>query len=115
MREADAVVRKLKALVDVHLTPALDAAIAVLVGGEVLDDGLNRICANSGVGKGNEPPRACMTICRGGTVLHETVEIRMGDIAPELADFRLRRPCVLAGIGTFERAGRMIRKCKPEP
>src|SRR6478609_1297723 len=115
MREANAVVGKLQTLVDVHFTPRPNAAVAVLVGGEVLYDGLNRIGALGGIGEGNKPPRAYTTICQRGTVLHETVKVRMGDVAPELAEFRLSRPGVLAGIRTFERACRMIRKCKPEP
>src|SRR5690606_10189751 len=38
MRKTDAVVGHLQTLVEVHLTPRPDAAVAVLVGGEVLVD-----------------------------------------------------------------------------
>src|SRR5512147_378833 len=98
MCEANAVVGKLQALVDVHFTPAPDAAVAVLVSGEVLDDRLHRIGSLSGIGKGNKPPWAYMTIWQGSAVLHQAVEVRMRDVALELADFRLSRPGVLAGI-----------------
>src|SRR5690606_41683334 len=84
MGEANAVVGHFQALVDVHFTPGPDAAVAVLVGGKVLDDGLHRIGSLAGIGKGNIPPHAQTTIWQGGAVLHETIEVRMGDVAAEL-------------------------------
>src|SRR5690606_20880023 len=89
MREANAVVGKLQALVEVHFAPAPDAAVAVLVGGEVHDGGLYRVGSLTRSGKGNVPVGARSAIGQGATILHEAVNVRMGDVAPELAEFSL--------------------------
>src|SRR5262245_47935737 len=85
MREADGVVGHLHILVQMHLTAGPDAAIAVLVDGEILEDRLHlRAVRVSGIGLGNIPADVEMAIGRGGAVPHETVKVRMGSVALEL-------------------------------
>src|SRR5215207_8959001 len=93
MREADSVVGHLQVLVEVQLTAGPDAAIAVLVGGEILDYGLHLSAVRvSRIGKGNIPADGELAIGPGGAVTHESVKVRMGDVALELADLRATRP-----------------------
>src|SRR5688572_31640808 len=115
MREADSVVGHLQVLVEVHLTAGPDAAIAVLVGGEILDDGLHLSAVRvSRIGKGNIPADSELAIGPGGAVTHERVEVRMGDVALELAELRATRPGGPADLRAFELARRMFRKGEPE-
>src|SRR5512145_1089011 len=115
MREADSVVGHLQVLVEVHLTAGPDAAIAVLVAGEILDDGLHLSAVRvSGIDKGNIPADGETAIGPGGAVAHEAVEVRMGDIALELAELRATRPGGLADLRAFELARRMFREGEPE-
>src|SRR5688572_7315689 len=115
MREADSVVGHLQALVEVILTAGPDAAVAILVGGEILDDGLYlRAVRVSGIGKGDIPADGELAIGPGSAVTHEAVEVRMSDVALELAELRATRPGVPADLRAFELARRMLREGPPE-
>src|SRR5687767_5673561 len=115
MRVADSVVGHLQVLVEVHLTARPDAAIAVLVGGEILDDGLHLSAVRvSRIGKGNIPADGELAIGPGGAVTHERVEVRMGDVALELAEPGATRPGGPADLRAFELAHRMLREGEPE-
>src|SRR5712691_13430448 len=93
MRVANGVVGHLQVLVEVHLTAGPDAAIAVLVAGEILDDRLHlRAVRVSGIGKGNMPTGGEMAIGPGAAVEHETVKVRMGGVALELPHPGSTRP-----------------------
>src|SRR5688500_19437117 len=93
MREANSVVGHLQVLVEVQLTAGPDAAIAVLVGGEILDYGLHLSAVRvSGIGKGNIPADGELAIGPGGAVTHEGVKVRMGDVALELTELGATRP-----------------------
>src|SRR5262245_32281913 len=115
MREANSVVGHLQILVEVQLTAGPDAAIAVLVAGEILDDGLHLSAVRvSGIDIGNIPADGELAIGPGGTVTHETVKVRMGDVALELAELRATRPGGLADLRAFELTRRMLREGEPE-
>src|SRR4030095_824619 len=115
MREANSVIGHLQVLVEVQLTAGPDAAIAVLVAGEVLDYGLPLSAVRgSGIDKANISADGEMAIAPGGAVAHETVKVRMGDVALELAELRATRPGCLADIRALELARRMLREGEPE-
>src|SRR6187549_3258812 len=115
MRVADSVVGHLQVLVKVHLTAGPDAAVAVLVGGEILDDRLHLSAVRvSGIGKGNIPADGEFAIGPRRAVSHETVKVRMGDVALELAELRATRPGGLADLRAFELPHRMLREGEPE-
>src|SRR5262245_65256067 len=115
MREANSVVGHLQILVEVQLTAGPDAAIAVLVAGEILDDGLHLSAVRvNGIDKGNIPADGEMAIGPGRAVTHETVKVRMGDVALELAELRATRPSGLADLRAFELTRRMLRESEPE-
>src|SRR5215216_866763 len=115
MRVANSVVGHLQVLVEVHLTAGPDAAIAVLVAGEILDYRLHLSAVRvSGIDKGNIPADGEMAIGPGGAVAHETVKVRMGDVALELAELRATRPGGLADLRAFELTRRMLREGEPE-
>src|SRR5262252_8584483 len=85
MRETNGVVGHLQILVQMHLTAGPDAAIAVLVAGEILEHRLRlrtiRVC---GIDVGNIPADVEMAIGRCAAVTHETVKVRMGSVPLEL-------------------------------
>src|SRR5665213_4441401 len=111
MRVADGVVGDLQVLEQVHLTAGPDAAIAVLVAGEILDDRRHcRAVRISGIRLGNIPADGEMAIGPGAAVRHETVKVRMGGVALELPYLRPAWPGCLADIRSCERARRMLRK-----
>src|SRR6478736_10148142 len=115
MRVANSVVGHLQVLVEVHLTAGPDAAIAVLVAGEILDYRLRLSAVRvSGIDKGNIPADGEMAIGPGGTVAHEADEVRMGDVALELAELRATWPRSLADLRAFELACGMLRDGEPE-
>src|SRR5262245_30022168 len=115
MRVANCVVSQLKALVGVHLTAGPKAAIAVLVGGVILDDRLHlRAVRVSGIGKGNMPAGGEMAIGPGAAVEHETVKVRMGGVALELLNLGSTRPGCLADLRVFELASTVLRQGEPE-
>src|SRR5688572_3557961 len=108
MREADSVVGHLQVLVEVHLAAGPDAAIAVLVAREILDDRLHLSAVGvSGIDKGNVPADGELAIGPGGAVAHEAVKVRMGDVALELAELHATRPGRPADLRAFELAHRM--------
>src|SRR5437016_11376759 len=103
MRVANRVVGQLQVLEHVHLTAGPDAAIPVLVAGEILDDRLHlRAVRVSGIGKGNMPADGEMAIGPGAAVKQETVKVRMGGIALELPHPGSTRPRCLADLRAFE-------------
>src|SRR5579872_918987 len=115
MRVANGVVGQLHILECVHLTAGPDAAIAVLVAGEILDDRLHlRAVRVSGIGKGNMPADGEMAIRPGTTVEQETVKVRMGGVALELPHPGSTRPGCLADLGAFELTSRMLRQGEPK-
>src|SRR5580704_1578540 len=96
MRVADGVVGHLQALEQVHRTARPNAAIAVLVAGEILDDRRRlRTVRISGIGKGNIPADGEMAIGPRAAVHNETVKVRMGGIALELLDLHSTRQVAL--------------------
>src|SRR5215472_14082025 len=115
MREADGVVGHLQILVQMHFTAGPDAAIAVLVAGEILEDRLHlRAVHVSGIGLGNIPADGEMAIGPGGAVTHETVKVRMGGVALELLYLHSTWPGVLTDLRAFELTRRMLRQGEPE-
>src|SRR5690349_16052137 len=115
MRVADGVVGQLQVLVRVHLTARPEAAIAILVGGVVLDHRLRERAAGvSGIGKGHMPADGKMAIGPRTAVHHETVNVRMGSVALELADPRTTWPRLRADLRAFELPCRMLRQREPE-
>src|SRR5580692_6092362 len=99
MRVADGVVGHPQVLEQVHLTAGPDAAVPVLVAGEILDDRRRlRTVRVSGIGQGNIPTDGEMAVGPGAAVHQETVEVRMGGIALELLDLRSTWPGCLADI-----------------
>src|SRR5579864_4260595 len=115
MRVANCVVGQLQVLECVHLTAGPDAAIAVLVAGEILDDRLHlRAVRVSGIGKGNMPADGEMAIGPGAAVEQETVKVRMGGVALELAHPGSTGPGCLADLRAFELTRRMLRQGEPK-
>src|SRR5450631_4328016 len=115
MRVANRVVGQLHVLEYVHLTAGPDAAIAVLVAGEILDDRLHlRAVRVSGIGKGNMPARGEMAIGPGAAIKHETVEVRMGGVALELPHPGTTWPGLRTDLRAFELTRRMLRQGEPE-
>src|SRR5690242_3327441 len=115
MREADGVVGHLQILVKMHFTAGPDAAIAVLVAGEIFEDRLQlRAVRVSGIGLRNKPADGEMAIGPDAPVTHETVKVRMGGVALELPHLHAARPSCLAELGTFELTRRMLRHSEPE-
>src|SRR6185312_1723239 len=115
MREADGVVGHLQILVQMHFTAGPDAAIAVLVAGEILEDRLHlRAVRVSGIGLGNIPADGEMAIRPGAAVTHETVKVRMGGVALELPPFGSTRPGIRTDRRAFELTRRMLRHGEPE-
>src|SRR5512142_1493814 len=103
MGEADAVVGHFQVLVQMHFTAGPDAAIAVLVAGEILEDRLRlRAVRISGIGLGNIPADSEMAIGPGAAVTHETVKVRMRGVALELPHLHSARPGCFAELRAFE-------------
>src|SRR5262245_48792846 len=115
MREANSVVGHLQVLVEAQLTAGPDAAIAVLVAGEILDDGLHLSAVRvSGIDKRNIPADGEFAIGPRRAIAHETVKVRMGDVALELAELHATWPRSLADLRAFELTRRMLREGEPE-
>src|SRR5438132_4375606 len=115
MRVADGVVGQLQVLEQVHLTAGPDAAIPVLVAGEILDDRLRlRAVRISRIGKRNMPADGEMAIGPGAAVEQETVEVRMGGVALELPHPGSAWPGLLADLRAFELTRRMLGQGEPE-
>src|SRR5580698_11133744 len=115
MRVANGVVGHLQVLEYVHLTAGPDAAVAILVAGEILDDRLHlRAVRVSGIGKGNMPTDGEMAIGPGAAIEHERVEVGVADVALELPHLGSTRPGYLADLRAFELTRRMLRQGVPE-
>src|SRR5690349_23121164 len=99
MRVTNCVVGQLQALVGVHLTAGPHTAIAVLVGGEILENRLHlRAVRVSGIDKRNMPAGGEMAVGPGAAVGHETVKVRMGGIALELPHLGSTWPGLQTGL-----------------
>src|SRR6185295_9102655 len=115
MREANGVVGQLQVFVRVHLTAGPEAAIAVLVGGEILEDRLHlRAVRDSGIDEGRMPAGGEMAIGSRAAVEQETVKVRMGNIALELPHPGSTWPRLRTDLRAFELTGRMLRQGEPE-
>src|SRR6516165_8133191 len=115
MRVANRVVGHLQVLVCVHLTAGPEAAIPVFVAGEILEDRLHlRAVRVSGIYKGNMPAGGEMAIGPGPAVEHETVKVRMGDVALELPHPGSTWPGLRTDLRAFELTRRMLRQGEPE-
>src|SRR5262245_58173743 len=94
-----------------HLTAAPDAAIAVLVGGEILEDRHQRRAVRVG-GILEAGMRAAghteRVIGRNVSVEHERVVVGVGDVALELAEWRSARPGCLADLRALELTIRVL-------
>src|SRR6478609_3701266 len=116
MRVANRVVGQLQVLERVHLATRPDAAIAVLVAGEILDDRLReRAVRVRGIGIGRMPADREMAIGPWAAVHQETVKGRMRGVALELAYLGATRPGLRADLRAFELTRRMLRQGEPEP
>jgi hypothetical protein len=96
----------------VHLTAAPDAAIAVLVGGQILEDRFQRCTVRvSGIFLGHMriAGNTERVISVDVPVEHEPVEVGVGDVAPEFAEISSTRPGIRADLGAFERTKRIHR------
>src|SRR5215472_16871993 len=111
MRIANGVVGHLQVLVHMHLTAAPEAAIPVLVTGEILDDRLHlRAVRVTGIGNGNMSAGGEMAIGPGAAVEHEAVKVRMGGVALELPHPGSTRPGLRTDLRAFELTRRMLRQ-----
>src|SRR5678815_4105272 len=103
MRVADGVVGQLQALVGVHLTAGPEAAIAILVAGEILEDRLRlRAVRVSGIDKGSMSADGEMTIGPGAAVEQEPIKVRMGNVALELPHLDSTWPGLGTDLRVFE-------------
>src|SRR6188508_3320123 len=93
MRKTYGIVRRLQVPEDVPFASAPDAAIAVLVAGEILEERVHALAV---------------------PVEHEPVEVRMGNVVPELADLGTTRPGALADFRVQELTVRVLRQREPE-
>src|SRR6185295_5940097 len=115
MREANAVVGEPQILVQMHFTAGPDAAIAVLVGGEILEDRLHlRAVRVSGIGLGSKPADVEMVIGGDAAVAHETVKVRMGDVALELLHLGSTWKGLLADLRACELTNTILWQGVPE-
>src|SRR5574342_889025 len=105
MRVAHGVVGHLHVPEYVHLTAAPDGAIAVLVGGEILEDRFQRLAVRvSGIFKAGmrTAGNTESVIRRNVSVEHEQVVVGEGDVALKLAEWRSTRPSFRGGLRAFE-------------
>src|SRR5262245_56588730 len=115
MSVTNGIVGQLQPLVGVHLTAGPEAAIPVLVAGEILEDRLHlRAVRVSRIDEGNMPAGGEMAIGPGAAVEHETVKVRMGDVALELPHLGSTWPGLRTDLRAFELTRRMLRQGEPE-
>src|SRR5262245_37731915 len=115
MRVADGIVGQLQVLVCVHLTAGPHAAIPVLVAGEIFEDRLHlRAVRISGMDEGSMSAGGETAIGPGAAVEHETVKIRMGDVALELPHLGSPRPGLRTGLRAFELTNTVRWQGEPE-
>src|SRR5215813_3267709 len=117
MRIAHGVVGHLHVPEYVHLTAAPDGAIAVLVGGEILEGRYQRLAVGvRGIFKAGM--RAAgnteSVIGRNVSVEHERVVVGVRDVALELAEWRSTRPGLCGDLRAFEFTLRVLRQRHPE-
>src|SRR5205085_12489394 len=115
MREADGIVGHFQILVQMHFTAGPDAAIAVLVAGKILEDRLHLSAIRvSGIDLGSKPADGEMAIGPGAAVTHETVKVRMSDVALELPHLRSTWPGLQSGLRAFALTSTVLRQGEPE-
>src|SRR5690606_21540996 len=113
MRETDGVVGEFRIAEYVILATAPDAAVAVLVAGEILEDCYHsravRVC---GVFTGHMrvAGQAERVVLIDVPVEHEPDEVGVGHVAPEFPNRRSARPGVETGFCAEELAVRMLRQ-----
>src|SRR5688572_11533525 len=113
MRIAHGVVGQLYVPECVQFTATPDAAIAVLVGGEILEDRLQRLAVRvSGIFTGGMRAAGNTESVVGVNVpvKHKRVVVGVGDVALELAEWRATRPGCPADLRAFEFAVRVLRQ-----
>src|SRR5690606_37532921 len=90
--------------------------IAVLVGGEFLDERFLRTGLVGGVGIGHMRVAAYIesTLRIGPAVEYQSIEVRVRDVAAELADLHSTRPGIRADLRALELTYRVLRKGHPE-
>src|SRR5215471_9018171 len=96
-----------------HLTAAPDAAIPVLVGGEILEDRFERLAVRvSGIFKARMRAAGHTegVIGRNVPVEHERVVVGVGDVALELAEWRSTRPGLRADLCALKFSVRVFRQ-----
>src|SRR6188472_91381 len=106
MRIADGIVGELRVLEYVALAPAPDAAIAVLVGGEILEERIHALASVvSGIFLGHVrvAGQAKGVIHSDVPVEHEPVEVGMGSVVPEFAELGSTWPSGLADVRVQKR------------
>src|SRR6266581_8125046 len=115
MRVANGVVGQLQALVGGHITAGPEAAIPVLVAGEILEDRLHLSAVRvSGIDKGNVPAGGEMAIGPGAAVEQETVKVRMGGVALELPHPGSTWEGLRTDLRVFELTNTVRRQGEPE-
>src|SRR5690606_4827319 len=113
MREADGVVGKLQVSEYVHFATAPGATVAVLVGGEILEDRFQRLAVRvSGICKaGMRAAGNAESVIRVEVpVEHEPIIGRVGYVAIEFAEWRATRPGCLADIRVLKCAVGVFRQ-----
>src|SRR5262245_58470273 len=113
MSIAVSVIVHLYVLEYVHLTAAPDGAIAVLVGGEILEDRFHRFAVRvSGIffGHMRVAGNTESVIGRNISVEHERVVVGVGDVALELLEWRSTRPGLRGDLRAFEFTLRVLRQ-----
>src|SRR5262245_50704697 len=113
MRIAVSVVSHLHVPEYMHLAAAPDGAIAVLVGGEILEDRFHRLAVRvSGIFLGHMrvAGNTESIIGRNVSVEHERVVVGVGDVALELAEWRSTRPGLRGDLRAFEFTLRVLRQ-----
>ena len=117
MRKTYGIVRRLQVPEDVPFASAPDAAIAVLVGGEILELRLQALAVRVsrvflGHVRGAGQPEDVFHV--DVPVEHEPVEVGMGNVVPEVAELGTTRPDALADFRVQELTDRVLRQREPE-
>src|SRR5262249_61761374 len=102
-------------LLRLYSAAAPEPPIAVLVAGKCFEHRLPWGAVRfSGTALENIPADGEMAIGPGAAVTHETVKVRMGDVALELLHLGSTRPGVLTDLCVFELASTVLRQGEPE-
>src|SRR6187399_1171438 len=117
MRKTYGIVRRLQVPEDVPFASAPDAAIAILVAGEILEERVHALAVRVsrvflGHVRGAGQPEDVFHI--DVPVEHEAVVVRVSDVALELAEWRAARPDVLRDFRAQELSLRVLRQRQPE-